>query len=60
MLEFQAEAKQATASDGRVQSQYVAARAGFELRTKGVESTNALEIFISLDRVEWSKTSTSL
>ena len=44
MLEFQAEASQATASEGLVQGPYVAARTEFKpatLRTKGVESTNA-------------------
>ena len=44
MLEFHAEAPQATASEGLAQGPYVAARARFEtatLWTKGVESTNA-------------------
>ena len=41
--EFHAEGPQATASEGLVQSPYVADRAGFELwtlRTKVAESTN--------------------
>jgi len=41
--EVQAEAQQATASEGHAQGRYVAARVGFELttlRTKGGESTN--------------------
>ena len=43
VLEFHAEALQATASEGLAQCLYVAARAGFEPATfqaKGVESTN--------------------
>jgi len=44
VLEFHAEAPQATVSEGLAQGPYVAARAGFKpvtLRMKGVESTNA-------------------
>ena len=43
MLEFHAEAPQATASEGFAQGPYVADRAGVEpttLSTKGAESTN--------------------
>ena len=43
VLEFQAEAPQATASERLVQGPYMAARAGFDpttFRTKGHESTN--------------------
>ena len=43
VLEFHAEAPQATASEGLAQGPYLAARVGFEsmiLWTKGVESTN--------------------
>jgi len=44
VLEFDAEAPQATVSEGLTQGPYWLARAGFEpttLQTKGVESTNA-------------------
>ena len=43
VLEFHAEASQATAGEGLTQGPYMAVRVGFEpvaLRTKGDESTN--------------------
>ena len=56
MPEFNAEAPQATVSEGFAQGSYVAARAGIEpmtLRTKGVDSTNAPPCPITIIKDGW-------